>query len=515
MSNGSRTRYLKKNAVEGALSYAIQVAVTFISRVFFIRYLGIGYLGVNDLYTNILSVLALANLGVDTVLMYSLYKPIADNDITLIRQLMYTFKRLYRIIALAILLIGVMIIPFLQYIIKDSGLDNLTLIKYYLFFLINSVCSYLIVYKSALMQADQQVFIVKRVKMISSILCGILQIIVIAIFKNYIFYLLMIIITTLINNLILNFEANKKYPMFLTKEKYTINEKVRSDLINNTKSMFLYKIGTTVVNSTDNILISVIMGSVMVGYYSNYHTVIAAITSIIGIVNTALIPGIGNFLVINKGGENRTKLFESILLIYFVIATICVSALIICFDPLIAVWIGKQYILKRIDVIAIIICFYLQCIAHPMWMFRETSGLFREVKTSILVMALLNIIFSVILGKLIGISGIIFATSLSRILTLFWYEPKLLYNIIFKNSVLLYWRKWFKYFGISCFLIAVSLILYFVSLNSIVGITLKLIIILLVSAAVFYIAFHKTDEWIYLLSKIKIKKPKEYEDVTI
>lgn len=502
-SNESRTKKLIRNSSAGAIAFGVQIIITFISRVVFIRCLGIEYLGVNDLYTNILSILSLADLGFETVLMYSLYKPIANNDQRLIRELINTFKKLYRAIAAVIFVLGIILIPFLSKIIKDSGLDNHDLIVYYLFFLANIVCSYLMVYKSALLQADQNVYVVKLVKAFSQLICGILQIILIVVFKNYIAYLVTMLATTIINNLILNHRATRQYSFLTTNNMGTLHKGIKEKLIDNTKSVFLYKIGTTIVNSTDNIFISVILGTTMVGYYSNYYTVTAAITSIIGIFNSSFIPGIGNYLENNKDGKKRQQLFSTILLFYFMNATVFSSILLLCVNQFIQLWVGSEYVLDMYAVLAIIVSFYFQCIAHPMWMFRETAGLFKEIRSCILSMALLNIISSYILGKNFGIAGIIGATTLSRLLTLFWYEPCILNKNIFHTGSMSYWEKWIKYFMVSLLSISLLVKLFANKMNTFGGMILKAIISCIFTAILFFIFFRKSDEMSYLLSKLK------------
>lgn len=501
MQNESITKKLLRNSLAGIIAFGVQIIVTFISRVVFIRYLGIEYLGVNDLYTNILSLLSLADLGFETVLMYTLYKPIAEKDHEFICELINSFKKLYRIIAITILILGLSLIPFLSNIIRNSGLSNKELIFYYIFFLMNSVCSYLMVYKSALLQADQNVHIVKLVKAFSQMICGIAQIILIIVFRNYIAYLFTMLATTLINNIILNYKANKEYSFLNEYEIKGLSNDIKAKLISNTKSVFLYKIGTTIVNSTDNIFISIILGAAMVGFYSNYYTIVFAITAIIGILNSALIPSIGNYITLNTDADKRQDLFYTVIIIYFFIATVASSILVLNIDQFIGLWVGNKFILNRNSVLIIVLYFYFQCIAHPMWMFRETSGLFKEIRICILSMAGLNIILSYVLGKNFGISGIIGATLISRILTLFWYEPTLLSKAILQCSVRNYWFRWGRDFLISSFTISILVILFDNKFLSLKGMFIKSIICIIFTIFVFVISLSKTKEFKIIYNK--------------
>lgn len=504
-TNGSRTKKLIRNSVVGAIAFGIQIIITFISRVVFIRYLGIEYLGVNDLYANLLSVLSLADLGFETVLMYSLYKPIANNDQVLICELVNTFKKLYRLIAVVVFVLGILLVPFLSQIIKDSGLNNQDLIVYYLFFLGNSVCSYLMVYKSALLQADQNVYIVKLIKAFTQLLCGVVQIVLIIVFRDYIAYLIAMLATTLINNLILSNKATRQYDFLSNRYVGALQTDIKEKLIENTKSVFWYKMGTTIVNSTTNIFISVIIGATMVGYYSNYYTVVAAIVSVTGIFNSSFIPAIGDYLSIHDDGEKRQLLFSTILLFYFMLATAFSSILLLCINQFIQFWIGDLYVLKWHTVFVIIFSFYFQCIAHPMWMFRETSGLFKEIKLCVLSMALLNIIFSYFLGEYLGLTGIIGATVLSRLITLFWYEPIVLNRNIFHTGIVKYWGKWIKYFSVSLLTMILVVPLLTNQLNTFWGMIAKALVVCLFTIILFFCFFRKSDEMTGLMSRLRMK----------
>lgn len=499
----SRVQKLLKNISAGFFLFCIQLLIVFISRIFFIRYLSIQYLGIDDLYKNILSLLSLADLGFETVLMYSLYKPLYEKNYLLINQLLKTFKKIYKNIAIIIFVFGMLIVPFLPSIVYDTNLNNNFLRIYYLFFLLNTVMSYLMVYKTVLLQADQKISTVKLIKALIQLISGILQIIAIIIFKNYIYYLIIMIFGTLLNNIILSLIVDKQYKFLKKDVEKNFSSSYKNKLIEMIKSTFIYKIGVTLINSTDNILISIVAGTKMVGFYSNYFIIITALTSIVGILNVAIIPSIGNYLEIYKEGEKRETIFFTILLLYFIIATIMTISLLLNLEQFIKIWLGIEYLLDKNIEIVIIISFYFQCVAHPLWIFRETSGLFKEIKNCILIMATLNIILSYILGKELGILGVIGATVVARLLTLFWYEPKLLFFKIFNRKVDKYWFYWKKYFFISQIIIWILYTILKDKFLTIYGIIFKEIIILVLVIGVYFLCFKNTDEFIVILKKIK------------
>ena len=274
--------------------YAAQlgtIVLSFIGRRIFLQYLSVDYLGINGLYSNILTVLSLAELGLDTAVVYSLYKPVADGNEALINSLLAYFKRIYFALAGIIFLIGTALVPFLHFLIK-SELNRQDLIYCYLIFLANTVASYFVAHKVALLSAYQEQRVQKLVVLSSNLVLQILHIIVLVVWKNYYLYVLVTLLTTIISNLALGCVCDKIHPNIKKKlppvdfDKKPIREKVYSTLI--------YKVGAVAVTNTDNILISVLVSTAAVGLYSNYYVVYGSIQGFIAIITTSLISSLGN-----------------------------------------------------------------------------------------------------------------------------------------------------------------------------------------------------------------------------
>lgn len=262
MSN-SRSKNALLNIVFG---YAAQMGIlilSFVGRRIFLRFLSIDYLGINGLYSNILTVLSLAELGLDTAVLYSLYKPVADNDIPLINSLLKYFKKIYTVLAVGIFAVGLALIPFLKFIVKSSLNDN-SLIIFYLLFLVNTVASYFVAHKVAFLSACQEQRIQKLVMLSSNLILQVLHIIVLLIWKNYYVYVSATVVTTIINNLILNAICNKIHPHLREKTELVSFEK--EPIRNRIYSTFVYKIGGVAINNTDNILISMLVSTAAVGF---------------------------------------------------------------------------------------------------------------------------------------------------------------------------------------------------------------------------------------------------------
>ncbi|WP_209876919.1 lipopolysaccharide biosynthesis protein [Paenibacillus silagei] len=488
----------------GIGSQLIILIMSFIGRSVFIKFLGAEFLGVNGLYNNILTVLSLAELGIGNVMIYSLYKPLSNNDRFTIRVLLNYYKKIYRIVALAVLIIGLLLIPFLN-IIVNSDISNSNLILYYVLFLMNSVASYFSVYKAILINADQKIYIVKGLQTAVIIVKEILQIVILLFTKSYILYLFIMIASTILNNIFISVKANNLYPFIKIKEKIRHEEFGKKEIKNNLKSTFLYKIGVVIMNNTDNILISIIIGTVYVGYYSNYSLLVTAITTFIGVLIQALFSSIGNF---NADGEMQKsyKLFNVLLLVFHWIAACCSICFLLVFNDFITVWVGDNYILGTNVVIVIVINFYIQNIINPVWMYRETMGLFNEIKYIMLVASLLNLVLSVILGVYWGLSGILVSTAISRIFTVVWYEPNVLFKSKFGRKVSDYWIRQTKYFIITIVTSLLSLILLKDIPISLLGILLKILCGSIFMSSAFLIVNYKKEEFLVLRKYVSLFK---------
>ena len=141
-----RTKNSMFNMAAAFGSQIITVLLGFISRTVFITALGAEYLGVNGLFTNILSIISLAESGIGSSIVYSLYKPVAENDEEKILILMNVYRKAFKVIGLIVFTIGITIMPFLKYFINgETGISNLYLI--YFIFVFNSAITYLFSYK--------------------------------------------------------------------------------------------------------------------------------------------------------------------------------------------------------------------------------------------------------------------------------------------------------------------------------------------------------------------------------
>lgn len=505
----TRTKNSVLNVVSGLIYQIVVLVLAFVSRTLFIRYLGIEYLGVNGLFTNILSVLSLADLGIGSAIVYSMYKPIAENDTTKIAALSNYYKVLYNRIAVGVALVGICLVPFLGQLVNFDAdtatkltMNDITI--YYLLFLANSVISYLFVYKTSVTTAAQKGYLLKIYNIIFSILQFVLQILAIVIFHNYILFIVIQIIMSFLQNWFSAMKSEKIYPYIV--EKHELAKKDKKEIWTNVKSMFAYQIGTVVLNSTDNIIISVLLGTVWVGYYSNYSLIIAKIVSFTSIIFTSLLSSIGN---LNTESDQKKKhlIFKVLNLISFWIYGFCSICLIILSQDFISMWIGKEYLLSNAILVVAVLNFYLQGILYPIWCYRNTTGLFRHTKNIMFVASALNLILSIVLGKWLGLFGVLIATAIARLATNIWFEPYKLYQIFFKESAKEYFIDQLKNVVIIFIVTAVLLFLggMITLSNTFIALLLKGVLCAIIVNVVFFVIYRKTDEFKYIYDRF-IKK---------
>lgn len=419
-----------KNLVTGIIYQTVTLVLGFVSRKVFLFTLGEEFLGLNGIFSDVLSLLSMADLGFNTAMSYSFYRPLAENDHEKLAALVNFYKKVYNIIAIAVTVIGIAVIPFLRFIVNTEK-DIPYLELYYLFALAGIVISYMYVYKTTILTADQKNYVVTRITLWTNLIKSVAQIAVLVFFKNYIVYLALGIIFQLINNAIASHKAQQTYPYIM--QKAQIDKQEQGAIFENMKSVFLYKLSGVLFSGVDNILISIMIGTAVVGLYNNYLMVSNRLLLIIQIFFSAITASVGN-LIVKESEKKRYDVFNAVQSVSFILCGVIVSVFCLTINDLITVWLGGRFTLSLGLVLAVTVNTYMTCILQPLWAYRDATGLYRKTKYIMLVGAFLNIVFSIVLGKLIGIAGIIVASALARICSYFWYEPVLLFREYFGKS---------------------------------------------------------------------------------
>lgn len=496
----------KKNAVLGTFWGMVQKIISiifpFVIRTVFIKELGSDYLGLNGLFTSVLSVLNLAELGVSSALVFSMYKPIAEDDEEKICALMNLYKECYRIIGGVIFIFGICLTPFIPKLIHGDIPSDINIYTLYYMNLGATVLSYwLFAFRNSLFNAHQRVDVLSIISSITSIITYGFQFLCLILLKNYYVYLSINIISQICLNVSTAIASKKVYPNYNPKgevpgaEKKEISKKVRD--------LFTAKIGGVVNHSADSIVISAFLGLTMLGIYQNYYFIVSTVMSFFMLFFNACDAGIANSLIVNKSEENKT-LFYRINYIVSLGLNFCCSSLLCLFQPFIKLWLGTDYLLPISVVILFDIYLFAEIAPRIFLVFKDAAGIWREDRFRPLLVSLVNLMLNLLTVRKFGLYGVILSTIIAM---LFFGFPWLLTNInkyVLKIDIKKYLCSLFAYTSIialDCF-ITFSVCNYIAFDNLLLELLCKGGVCLILPNVIFCIIFCRTAENKYLCNTL-------------
>lgn len=488
-----RSKSSAKNLVVALIGQAFGLIISFIARIIFVKFLSDEYLGLNGLFTNLLTMLSLVELGVGSALVYSLYKPLADGDNEKVKSLMDLYRKAYNIIGGVVLIIGILFIPFYRYLISEvPSISHLDFI--YILFVLNTAISYFYSYKRSLIICDQKRYIATIYRYVFYFLLNVFQIIVLFLTHNYILYLITQVVFTWLENICISIKADRMYPYLKDKNIKKLDKKELNTISKNVRAMLFHKIGGVVVNSTDNILISKLVGLIAVGMYSNYYLITSALDTITAQFFNAITASVGNLGACTNSKKVKETFNTTFFLNYLIYGVITVCLLIL-FNPFIEVWLGKKYLFDFGVVLVITICFYLKGIRKTCLTFKDALGLFWQDRYKPIIESIINLVASIILGIKYGVLGIFVGTIISTVTTSLWIEPYVLYKYYFKENIIDYLYRFIKYtLVVVLTYLIVQKIVILISINGILGLLIKGVVSLILSILIMTIVFIKTKE---------------------
>lgn len=492
-----RTKYSLINISFGLGNQIIITLLSFISRTVFIGALGVEYLGINGLFTNILAMLTLAEAGIGASIVYSLYRPVAEDDQVKINVLMNFYRKAYLVIALVVLVLGLSLMPFLQYFIKDTNVDGVYLI--YSIFLLNTVSPYFYVHKSSFLNVCQKGYIVTGIYTISAIITTCLKIGILYYTQNYILYLAIDSAINIVTAILLAIIVNKMYPFLKNKVTSDLDNETKTSIRENIKAIILQNIGNYLVFGTDNIIISSFISVTAVGIYSNYNMLIEISRNFIKQVFKNIYHSVGN-LVVSENKEKVYKIYKVYRLVNFWLYSFFAITLAILIEPLIILWLGSEFLMSKSVLLLIIIIFYEQGMRNSITTVKTTSGIFHQDRYAPLCQAAINLVISIILVQYIGIAGVFTGTIVSALFVPFWRTPYLVYKNVFSKPVYQYFSTYFSYvlLGVGAYLLT-NFICSFIRINSFLDLILEGLICLSVPNLIYISVFYRTSEYKYLL----------------
>lgn len=498
----SRTNNTIKNVRAGIIVQTINRLMIFVVRTVFIKTLNTQYVGVNGLFTNVLTILSFAELGIGTAIIYSMYKPVAEHDHNKIKSLMKLYQKSYNIIGVVVFLLGLLVIPFMGIIIKDAPDIKESLVLIYILFLANTSASYFFTYKKSIIYAHQKQRVVDNIDSIFYLIKSIIEIAILYITRNFIAYLVTDILATVAENIAIAIKANKMYPYLKEKDVESLDKNESKNIFSNVKSLIIYKFGGVIMNGTDNILISSMVNVDTVGLCSNYTMLITAIKNIVSHALSGATASVGNLNVVGDP-KQKEKVFYQITFVNYIVFSFCATAFMLLLNPFIRIWLGDEYLLGLSISIALAVSFWVDGLRNPGYTYRTTLGLFQKGRITPYIGAVTNIVLSIVFCKLWGVVGIFIATSIAQLVSYSWIDPYLIHKYEFKTPV----SKYFKKFIIYVLVFAVSTIVSILISNTIhinkwFDLIINAIIACIIPNVINLLLFRKTDEFIGLDKKI-------------
>jgi len=415
----------------------------YLLRVVFTHTLSESYVGLNGLFTDIVSVLSLSEMGVGTAITYALYRPVAEKDIERQKSLMRLFCNFYILVVVLVTALGCALIPFMPLLIKDyNHVKHLILI--YLLYLINTICSYLLIYKKTLLDARQKMYIGVFFQTLSWIIKDVLQMIILILWHDFVLFLVIGIVSTLLCNIVISRTADRCYPYLRDREVKQLPKEEKKEIYANIRAMMMHKMGGVLVNNTDNLVLSACVGLLSVGCYSNYYLVIGSVRQVLYQVYQGITASVGN-LGVTEDAKQVQQVFDVAVFIgqwLYGVAFICLFELL---NPVIEFSFGEQYLFSENIVFVLCLNFYINGLRNAALTFRDSMGLFWYDRYKSILEAGMNIVLSLLLVRYMGTVGVFLGTTLSMGLTSFLVEPYVLYKYGFKSSCRDYFLRQGKY----------------------------------------------------------------------
>ncbi len=490
----SRTQNAKRNIIWGFVEKIVAILLPFICRTVMIKTLGAEYIGLNSLMTSILSVLSITELGFGSAIVFSMYKPIAENDEKKLCALLNLYKKIYHYIGLIILVLGLSIIPILPKLIKGTHPADVNLYILYIVYLFNTVVSYFLYsYKASLFTAHQRNDILSKRNSIITFLSNTLQIICLVLFNNYYIYVIIVPIATITTNLINAYYAKKIYPNIFCEGDITQEEK--NDIKKRVSGLISYKIYNVIFTTVDTIVISSFLGLKELAIYNNYYYIQNSIVGFLVILTNSITAGIGNKLITNTKEENYAD-FKKFSFAKGWICSWCAVCLACLYQHFMKLWAGEEMTFSFITMILMTLYFFIPRITSMTYTYREAAGLWWEDRARPLVATVINLTINLATVKIIGTNGVLLSTIICSLFINFPWGTHILFKHCFKISEKEYMIKMCYYIIVTAFATTITLIICnLLPGTGIITMIVKLLICVPVPNAIFYAFYFKLQEF--------------------
>ena len=485
----------KRNIIVGELDRFLGIILPFIVRTMMIHVLGAEYLGLTSLFYSIVQMLNLAEMGFGSAIIYSMYKPIADNDSKAINALLKFYAVVYRVVGIVITVIGLLVIPFLPILTKKEVPADISVYVVYAIFLVNSFLNcVLFPNRRALISAFQREDINSNMHIIVQILMYGLQIIGIILTKNYYLYVLTIPVLTVTYALLCKWQFDKHFGIY--KEEGELDDDIRADIKKQVVGLTVRRLATYSRNAFDSMFVSAYLGLKMNGIYGNYYYVMDSVIMIMAVIRTAMAGGVGNSIAL-ESEEKNVQDMHRINFLFMLMAGWCTACLLCLYQPFMEIWVGKKMQLPFYMAVAFAAYFYILKMGDIRSLYAESVGIWWNTRYISIAEAAANIVLNWVFIKNFGVLGIVLATMISYFIFNFIGGAIILYRCYFKNNSLSeYFLKHVRYIIITaCICTITYLITVPVTLCGIPGFLIKAVISAAVPVILYLIVYCRTEEF--------------------
>ena len=489
-----KTKNVSRNIIFGILLKLYQILLPFVIRTVMMYTIGVEYLGLNSLFISVLQVLNLAELGVGSAMVFSMYKPIAEDDTVTICALMALYRLYYRIIGGVILVGGLILIPFIPKLIAGTVPADMNIYILYLINLLATVLTYwLFAYKNSILQAYQRTDVVSKVTIITDTVKYIFQVGALYFLHNYYAFVIVLLISQILNNILTAILSNKMFPEFKPKGKLPKEEieKINGKI----KDLFTSHLGYTIVSSADTIVISAFLGLTVLAQYQNYYYIMSSIIGFMSIIYASIIAGVGNSML-TKTKEQNYEEFKTFTLLVSFVSGLCCACFMTLYQPFMTIWMGKSMLLSQLVVVLLCFYFWFYELVMMISVYKDAGGIWHEDRFRPLIAGITNLVINLLLVNFMGLYGIIISTIASQIfISLPWIVKNVTALIFDRNP-----REYFKIIIINTLkvlfsTIVVYLIVSFIHIGNVYGLMLKGLSTVFLTVFFLMICFRQDEQY--------------------
>ena len=498
----NRVRKSARNIFTSAFFQTVLGIIAFVERTVFLKYLDVDYLGLNSLFSNVLYVLSIAELGLGSAIAFMLYKPLAEDNHNKISVYMHFFKKAYTVIGSIIIIVGLCLSPFIRIFATSS--DSIGHIGYYfIIYLLAIGCTYFFSYKQILIEADQKKYINQTIICLGSIIQSLLQMFVLYKTSNYALYLAVFFICNIGKNLIISVYADRLYP-FLKKHKSRKSDLTASDrksITRNIKAMCFHKLGGIAIGSSDSILISYLIDIRSLGLYANYLIIIDAVKNGMRVFYSSVLASIGNMCA-TEDDENIYYAFKTLNFTNYILFSYVTVLLFNLIQTAITLWLGKDLLLPISTVALVCVVLFLNGTRSMILNFHDAYGLFWADKYKRVLEAVVNIIVSFVFGKLYGLNGIFIGTIASNLVG-FWIDGWAVYRYAFHRNVSEYIFMYIRQFLVTVVVLSITFgVNMLVRGSGLISVLIRIVISMLIPIGCYYLIYHNNSDFIALKNNV-------------